>query len=160
VKIVTRAAYSSSGIGTLYVPNDNPQGASMNCKFRGASDRFEMKVPTTALDDYFGEDERVTLLKIDVEGAELKVFKGAERILRQHSPLLVFECENRHLGQNGVEEVFAYLRTLGYEGRFVCGWRLLPLSCFDPKIHQAGEGEFYWKEKGYCNNFVFAKPMA
>jgi FkbM family methyltransferase len=56
-----------------------------------------LSVPVVALDDYFEARDKVTLLKIDVEGAELGVLKGAERILRQHGPLLVFECENRHL---------------------------------------------------------------
>ena len=77
-------------------------------------------VPLVALDDYFAEGEyRVALLKIDVEGAELGVLKGAERILRQHKPLLVFECENRHLAPGNVRDVFSWLEQLGYEGRFI-----------------------------------------
>lgn len=159
VQVETRAVYVRTGTGTLYVPKDRAQGAgaSMNCKFRGMRDRFEVTVPTVALDDYFKEDERVTLLKIDVEGAELQVFKGAERILRQHSPLLVFECENRHLGDRGVNEVFSYLHSLGYEGRFIYKKRLLPLSSFDANLHQSGQGEFWKDRERYCNNFVFAK---
>jgi hypothetical protein len=44
-----------------------------------------LSVPTIALDDYFDVSDKVTLLKIDVEGAEFGVFKGAERILRSFS---------------------------------------------------------------------------
>jgi FkbM family methyltransferase len=158
VRVEEKAAYSRTGKGTLYVPKDNLQGASMNCKFRGRSDRYEVEVPVVSLDEYFKSEERVTVLKIDVEGVELKVFKGAERILREHSPLLVFECENRHLGKGGIKEVFSYLHEKGYEGSFVCKNKLLPLNLFLASEHQ---NELDWKNKRlYCNNFVFAKPSS
>jgi Methyltransferase FkbM domain len=101
--------------------------------------------------------KRVSLLKIDVEGAELEIFKGAERILREQSPLLVFECEDRHLEAGSVQDVFSYLKSLGYKGSFICRNTLLPLSAFDPSVHQRQDGEWFWKKEGYCNNFVFAK---
>jgi len=114
-------------------------------------------VPTIALDDYFDVSDKVALLKIDVEGAELEVFKGAERILRQYTPLLVFECENRHLAPGNVQDVFSYLESLGYEGSFVCGNGVLPLSGFEAAVHQRQDGAWFWKSKAYCNNFIFRK---
>jgi hypothetical protein len=112
-----------------------------------------------ALDDYFSESDKVTLLKIDVEGAEFAVLKGAERILRQHAPLLVFECENRHLAPGNVQDVFSYLGGFGYEGSFVWCNRVLPISRFDAAVHQRQDGEWFWKSKDYCNNFIFRKPL-
>ena len=114
-------------------------------------------MPVVALDDYFKESDRITLLKIDVEGAELAVFKGAERILRQHAPLLIFECENRHLAPGNVQDVFSYLAGFGYEGSFICRHRRLPISQFDAAVHQRQDGEWFWKSKDYCNNFIFRK---
>ena len=38
-------------------------------------------------------------------------------------------------------DVFAHLNTLGYTGSFVAGNRLLPVSRFDPVIHQRRDGE-------------------
>jgi FkbM family methyltransferase len=156
VKVEARAVYSRSGSIELFVPNDSP-GASLIGKFRSTDDYKVVSVPMVTLDDYFDRGTRVTLLKIDVEGAELEVFKGAERILREQSPLLVFECENRHLEVGIVQDVFFYLRSLGYEGSFVCRNTLLPLSAFDPLVHQRQVGGWFWKKEGYCNNFVFAK---
>jgi Methyltransferase FkbM domain len=115
-------------------------------------------VPVVALDDYFRESDRITLLKIDVEGAELAVFKGDERILRQHAPLLIFECENRHLTPGKVQDVFSHLAAFGYEGTFICRNRVLPISQFDAAVHQRQDGEWFWKSKDYCNNFIFRKP--
>jgi FkbM family methyltransferase len=157
VKVKAKAVYSRSGSIDLFVPHDHSPGASLIGKFRTMNDCESVSVPMVSLDDYFDRDKRVTLLKIDVEGAELEVFKGAERILREQSPLLVFECENRHLEAGSVQDVFSYLRSLGYEGSFICRNSLLPLSAFDPLVHQRQDGEWFWKKEGYCNNFVFAK---
>ena len=118
-------------------------------------DLITLSVAVVALDDYFTEGERVTLLKIDVEGAELGVLQGADLTLQ--APLLIFECENRHLAPGNVGQVFSYLSNLGYEGSFVCRNRLLPISQFDAAVHQRQNGAWFWKSKDYCNNFIFRK---
>jgi FkbM family methyltransferase len=157
VRVEAKAVYSRSGDIELLVPKGHSPGASLIGKFRTTIDYQSISVPMVSLDDYFDRDQRVSLLKIDVEGAELEVFKGAERILREQSPLLVFECENRHLEAGSVQDVFSYLTSFGYEGSFIYRNRLLPLSSFDPLVHQSQDGEWFWKKAGYCNNFVFAK---
>ena len=48
----------------------------------------ELEVEVVALDDYF-VDERVDFIKVDVEGAEEMVLKGAQRLLRRWAPTLV-----------------------------------------------------------------------
>jgi len=155
VTIEARAAYSHSGQQDLFVPRGHQPGASLN-RQTGEGESFEiLSVPLVSLDEYFSESEKVGLLKIDAEGAELEILKGAERILRQHAPLLVFECENRHLTRGSVSDVFSYLDSLGYQGEFVCHDKLLPISKFDAAIHQRQNGEWFWKSKDYCNNFVF-----
>jgi FkbM family methyltransferase len=157
VKVEAKAVYSHSGERDLFLPKRHQPGASLHRAALGGEGFTTLSVPLVSLDDYFGENDRVTLLKIDVEGAELEVFKGAERILRQHAPLLVFECENRHLAPGDVRDVFSYLASLGYEGSFVCRNRLLPIAEFDAAVHQRQDGQWFWKRKDYCNNFVFRK---
>ena len=158
VTVEAKAAYSHSGNQDLFVPAGHQPGASLMHKEMEAENVTTLSVPVVALDDYFDENDRVTLLKIDVEGAELAVLSGAERILRRRAPLLVFECENRHRAPGSVEDVFSYLTGLGYEGNFVCRNRLLPISQFDAAIHQRQDGEWFWKSKDYRNNFIFHKP--
>ena len=36
--------------------------------------------------------DRVDVVKIDVEGAELRALRGAENLLRRHRPVLIVEC--------------------------------------------------------------------
>src|SRR4051812_22186999 len=124
--VEAKAVYSSSGTRNLHVPAGGPSpGASLVHSVGGTT----VAVPTVSLDDVFRNYRRkVSLLKIDVEGAELDVFKGAERLLSEQSPLLVFECENRHLNEGCVEDVVSHLKRRGYDGSFVHGRRLVPVS--------------------------------
>jgi len=156
VTVEAKAVFSKSGQADLFVPKGHLPGASLVGK-AAAGDFETISVPMVRLDDYFDRGERIAFMKVDVEGAELEVFRGAERILREQSPLLVFECENRHLDGARVEDVFAYLDALGYAGSFVAGKRLLPVSMFDAAVHQRQDSEWFWKAEGYCNNFVFSK---
>jgi FkbM family methyltransferase len=51
----------------------------------------EIKVKTAPLDSIIPESTSIDLIKIDVEGGELGVLKGAKRILSKHKPVVVFE---------------------------------------------------------------------
>jgi FkbM family methyltransferase len=157
VTIEQKAVFSAPGQADLFVPKGHSPGASLVSKTAGATDFETIPVPMVRLDDYFDHAERISFMKVDVEGAELEVFKGAERILREQAPLIIFECENRHLDGISVADVFAYLSGLGYAGHFIAGNRLLPVAKFDAAVHQKQDGEWFWKRKGYYNNFVFSK---
>ncbi len=160
VTVEAKAVFSHSGQQELFVPAGHSPGASLTHRAAEAESFTTLSVPLVSLDDYFDANEKIALLKVDVEGAELGVFKGAERILRQQAPLLVFECENRHLAPGNVGDVFSYLAGLGYEGSFIRGDQVLPISQFDAAVHQRQDGEWFWKRKDYCNNFVFRRASA
>jgi FkbM family methyltransferase len=158
VTVEAKAAFSHSGDMDLFLPLGHQPGASLLRGEMEAENFTTLSVPVVALDDYFDENEKVTLLKIDVEGAELGLLRGAERILRRQAPLLVFECENRHRAPGSVGDVFSYHIDLGYDGSFVCRNQLLPISQFDAAVHQRQDSQWFWKSKDYCNNFIFCKP--
>lgn len=46
------------------------------------------KVAAYALDNLVAPDEKITYIKMDIEGAEYDSLKGAERIIRSHKPNL------------------------------------------------------------------------
>lgn len=158
VCVEAKAAHSKSGVLDLHVPgNADSPGASLNIRISAHEQCRHVSVPVVSLDEYFDPKVRISVIKADVEGAEKDVFKGATRILTQQSPLLVFECENRHLDSGSVADVFGYLKELGYTGEFVCRKSLRPLEEFDPAIHQKQAGERFWDAPDYYNNFVFRK---
>jgi len=59
----------------------------------------------------------IDLIKIDVEGFELNVLKGAEQTIKKHKPLLFIELINSNLirNQTSASEVVAFIDSLGYQ---------------------------------------------
>ena len=51
----------------------------------------EIEVDVKKLDDIIPENTTISLIKIDVEGAELGVLKGAKKILSKNKPYIIFE---------------------------------------------------------------------
>ncbi len=157
VVVEPRAVYSSSSRKTLFVPEGHQPGASL---LEPAEKSKAIEVQTICLDDYLPEDGRVSAMKIDVEGAELDVLLGAQRTLRRCRPLIVVECDRRLATLERMKETFSLLLGLGYQGEFLRKGKLLPLSAFDPDVHQRTDGEWFWKRKDYCNNFIFRSTDA
>lgn len=69
--------------------------------------------PLLNLDDELKNDGPIDVIKIDVEGWELDVLRGAARVIQQHRPLLYVEASDATFAQ-----VRAYLVTC----RYVC-WK-------------------------------------
>jgi FkbM family methyltransferase len=94
-----------------------------------------VQVATTTLDRWWRRLETsIDLIKIDVEGAELAVLRGARDLLAlpaSRSPVLVVEYSPENYGRFGYEgmQVMAALRDHGYE-LFQCSARL-PLASVD-----------------------------
>jgi FkbM family methyltransferase len=150
------ALSDAAGVGTLYVPGERESpGASLEPAALAAIDGHHYSCPIDTLDHQMGGTERIALLKVDVEGHELHVLRGAAGILKQHHPALLVECEARHLAAHTMDDVFAFLGELGYEGEFFSPGGRQPLSAFRASLHQRrGDGAF-WNERDYCNNFLF-----
>jgi FkbM family methyltransferase len=79
----------------------------------------------------------VTAIKIDVEGAEEEVLRGATSTLLRCRPILSIEIEERHR-PGSLRAVPALLAGLGYRGfyEFWGEWR--PVDGFDPALMQRG----------------------
>ncbi len=81
-------------------------------------------IPTYSLDNLFSHEEitdQDVLIKIDVEGAELHVLKGARELLRNRRLNLSLSIHPQFLGQYGhkAEEVHALLQNAGYKGEML-----------------------------------------
>ena len=76
---------------------------------------------------------QVSLIKIDVEGAELEVLEGAEELLKKNLPLLMLEANTKqHL-----EKLATWLKVRGYacsQPRGFMPWNYLftAITCFTP----------------------------
>lgn len=65
--------------------------------------------------DLVVEPERVGLMKLDIEGWELNALRGAEMILSQSKPPLIFESNSGRENYSRRLELFGYLTEKGYQ---------------------------------------------
>lgn len=102
---------------TLYVNENAATYSSLRRTHDFLSD--EIHVPVTTLDEYSDSNrvKKVGLVKVDVEGGELLVFKGGLALLRRDHPIVVYEEFDRgyqHFGYSA-RDVRDYLTDIGYQ---------------------------------------------
>ena len=98
IKVVPCAVADQPGIARFAI---NARGRARNTLEAGggrsqrSSARETVLVPTLPLDDLLGQFRPPTFVKIDVEGAELLVLRGAGRLLRDVRPSVYIEVDER-----------------------------------------------------------------
>lgn len=161
VRVEAIALSDTAGVGTMRVVESEP-GRSTIDTTNVLSDVDNggirsIDVPIKRLDDLQLHD--IGMIKIDVEGHELAVLRGATGTLARDRPAIMVEAEHRHY-PNAVTEITELLRQSGYSGYFALDGVRRPIDDFDPREHQdpsnAGDRENDWAPRGvYVNNFVF-----
>jgi FkbM family methyltransferase len=164
VGIEALALSDQPGVTTMRVVADDP-GRSTIDDHNTLSDLDEaggnpvqsIDVPVKRLDDL--SLDNVGLVKIDVEGHELAVLRGATDTLTRNRPAVLVEAEERH-HPGAVAAITDFLIGLGYTGYFDVGGTRRPIEQFDAAEHQnpanIGGREDGWAVRGvYVNNFVF-----
>lgn len=145
------ALSDTDGQSILFVPQRgrgySNQMGSLNSK-KAESPHAAVPVAIKTLDSFAFEN--VGFIKIDVEGFEAEVLKGAEQTLSRCKPTLLIELEERHTGCP-IESSIAEIIALGYDAHFMRGHKLLAISDFDPDAdHLAAVGK-----PSYIFNFIF-----
>ena len=150
------ALSSKSGTAVLNIPIVNNMEiygrASVSNDFPSQK---TIQVSLKKLDDY--NFTNVNFIKIDVEGHELDVIRGAKDTITKYQPVILVEIEQRHLSfpMNLVfEEILAY----GYKGFFLYQSKFHPISEFSSEFHQAllTTEENMKDNRNYINNFIFS----
>lgn len=85
-------------------------------------------VPVERLDDLGLAD--LTAMKVDAEGAEYEILRGARETLLRCRPVMTLEIEERHR-EGSTWSVPAYLDALGYEVLFELGGEWFPVASLD-----------------------------
>ena len=107
---------------------------------------FEVEVSTI---DIIAPDN-VGFIKIDVEGHELSVLRGAKRIIVRDRPNMIIELEERHR-PGAIDSTIKFLFGYGYDCHFLFDGKLRPIVDFSLSEHQSLEAT----GKPYINNFIF-----
>ena len=109
--------YYEGGLATIEIDNN-----LNNKKF----DTFDVKKLTL---DSFNFDQKISFIKIDVEGHEFSVLKGSEKILKKYKPVLLIEIDKQH--STKVKETFNYLEELNYESFYFDGIDLIKILNYE-----------------------------
>ena len=111
----------------------------------------QVDVPTATLDSF--ELEELSFLKIDVEGHEAAVFRGATRTLERCRPIVLVEIAQRLLVDSTVESVVSFVHDCGYRGELLAPSGPVPAGTFDVDVHQRFENGV--RGPGYAYMFLF-----
>jgi FkbM family methyltransferase len=136
---------NNTGIGTI-------EAANTLTKNPGVREVIELDVAVKTLDSLtFSE---VGFIKIDVEGHEPAVLRGAQALLAANRPVLLMELELRH-NPSAFEEVWRLLDPLGYQMKCCTQAGLQSVDRARIANLQFGRPE---TNAGYVNNFLFVPP--
>lgn len=112
------------------------------------------EVKTDTLDNFTREKNIIPdLIKIDVEGHELSVLKGAKNFIDKHNPTLIIEIEQRHHKNTNIESVFESFKVKGYQCYYYSK-KQSQLFSYDNKTHLTNTKDYFGKID-YINNYIF-----
>jgi FkbM family methyltransferase len=111
VRVVEAAA--SSRPGTIALAGSGGDSGSVTALSWAREGRVQ--VPATTLDEIVGDVSRVALMKVDVEGWEAHVLRGADQTL-SHTERVLIEINPEALrkAESSADEVFGLLRRAGF----------------------------------------------
>jgi FkbM family methyltransferase len=154
VRVHQVALGAAKSEANLYIPVVDNRARSGEASLRNVGAAAQERVTVALLDTF--DLPAVSLIKIDVEGAELGVIDGAVDTIQRDRPLLLVEIEQRH-HRSPVSEVFARIAELGYQGYFLdASHRVRLISEFDFERYQNQSAVLSKPSAGqYINNFLF-----
>ncbi|MDQ0595219.1 FkbM family methyltransferase [Chryseobacterium ginsenosidimutans] len=89
-------------------------------KEKGEEESYTEKVKVIKLDDWAAIEyfNRLDFIKIDVEGNEMKTLYGAKKIIKQFTPTLMVEMEQRH-HETPIWKEISEVESWGYDAKYL-----------------------------------------
>ena len=157
--VIGAAASDHDGAAEIWLPSPNGATRGISSLHRRDVHRTCVTVPLVTVDGLGLRD--VTFMKIDVDGHEVPVLRGAAATIRRDQPRLLIEVEQRI---QPVENVTDLLASWGYRGWVLPGRQWVPLDDFPlaaqqaRTMHAADRGlarRLLWPFPRYVNSVLF-----
>ena len=154
VMLMSFALSDHEGNATLTIPMDacgEVHGRGSLTVIHSGLEKKTVSVRAATLDSF--NLENVGFIKIDVEGHEMSVLRGAEKTISAARPRLLIEMDRQHCGGE-LQGYFDAITSRGYKGWFYWRNKLHSLQEFEPDKHQAATAGA--TARGcYAQNFFF-----
>lgn len=125
--IVLKQSCVSDHVGTLsfYKHKDSAKSSIVD---RG--EKLSVTLPSDTLDNLIPANTKIDILKVDVEGAELSVLRGARAVFtgRRRPSVVIIEVFDVRANEDKSEGIREVLEGYGYKFYLFDGRRLAPLS--------------------------------
>ncbi len=162
VKVFELALSDKTAETTLYVPvNNGVPDDSLSSVIKPTSGNYDTyTVKLRPLDD-LAEKENIkgpAFLKIDVEGHEFEVLKGAEKFIHNEVQAMLIEIEERHHNGKKLADMINGIEQMGFKACYYHPHKKLLVSFSEePSVFQEKE---HLNTSFYVNNFwFFAKQL-
>lgn len=159
VDVIAAAASDGCGEAELWVPSADAGVRGVSSLHRRDIHGESIKVPLVRVDEMGLRD--VTFIKIDVDGHEVPVLRGAAAVIQRDQPRLLIEVEQRI---QPVTDVIGLMSSYGYRGWVLPGRRWVPVDGFPLAAHQARTAHVsergllaraLWPSPRYVNSVLF-----
>lgn len=111
---VQASGATSAGQAYMGGRDDESEGKEQQVRWVGTRD---VRGQVIALDEFLPQVANLSLIKCDIEGAELLAFRGAERLIDQHLPTIICEINPWFLEGFGIQlgELLGFFSQKNYE---------------------------------------------
>jgi FkbM family methyltransferase len=151
VDVIGAAASDHGGEAQIWLPSANGASRGLSSLDRRALHHASITVPLVTVDGLGLRDVR--FMKIDVDGHEVPVLRGAAETIRRDQPRLLIEVEQRI---QPIEDVTDLLADWGYGGWVLPARQWLPLADFPLAAHQAKT--VHAADRGLARRLVWPFP--
>ncbi|WP_245344290.1 FkbM family methyltransferase [Bradyrhizobium japonicum] len=147
VEIVNLALSDAGGVSQLSRKRPGDGSASLSRNIGGS-----IPVKLAKLDD-IGPISNLKFIKCDVEGHELKVFRGGEHLIRKFSPVIQFEST-----PGEITPLLEFFSSLGYSGIMFLGKTYAQIKDIStiphPKFGLSGHRDFIFFPKEAIGSII------
>ena len=103
--------------GSMWLYNNASSASVVSADYDGHEPRGRELIEMTTLDELFRNRDPVHFIKIDTDGFDLEILRGAEDTLRRDKPIVYFELDVDLLSTPDTD--LTWLQALGYQ-QLVC----------------------------------------
>jgi FkbM family methyltransferase len=150
-QVIAAAASDTNGEAEIWLPSPDAAARGLSSLQRRDIHTASVMVPLVTVDSLGLRD--VTFMKIDVDGHEIPVLRGAEQTIRRDEPRLLIEVEQRI---QPVADVTDLLASWGYRGWVLPGRRWVPLPDFPLATYQTAA--VYAADRGLARRLLWPYP--